>query len=187
MYYWHWIKNLVRKPQTTGYPTIADPAITDDWNLQAPRGTSPEERIPYLRRSCAIRHVDAGSCNGCESELSLLSSPTYDFSRYGFRYVPSPKHADVLVVTGVITEVMVPVLQAVYAQLGHPKRVVAVGECPLSGHVFKNAPGVRGSLAEVLPVTASVSGCPPTPPDILRALFVALDGADPIAPGGSGS
>lgn len=180
MYYWHWVKNLFKRPMTTGYPTEVDRDIE---RLARPGSIlleSPDrvERTA-IRRSCALRHVDAGSCNGCESELSLLVSPVYDFTRYGFSYTPVPKHADMLVVTGVITEAMVGVIKAAYEQMGTPKRVLAVGQCAISGHVFQGAPGVLGSLEGVIPVTATVDGCPPSPPDILRALLLALDGSEP--------
>ena len=93
--------------------------------------------------------------------------------------VPSPKHADILVVTGVVTDRMAPVVQAVYEQMTAPKRVVAIGICAISGGVFRGAPGVIGSLEGIVPVTIRVDGCPPTPGDILRGLLWALDGKDP--------
>lgn len=180
MYYWHWLKNIVRRPHTTGFPTESDPdaAAMSDWTAVRTGGSTVDT---VLRRSMAIRHVDAGSCNGCESELGLLSSPDYDLSRYGFSFTPSPKHADILVVTGVITEAMVPVMQNVFEQMSAPKRVVALGACPMDGGVFRGAPGVRGRLDGIIPVTATIAGCPPSPGDILRGLLAAVDGVDPAA------
>lgn len=180
MYYWHWLKNIARRPHTTGFPSESDPdtAAMSDWDAVRTAGSAVDT---VLRRSMAIRHVDAGSCNGCESELGLLSSPDYDLSRYGFSFTPSPKHADILVVTGVVTEAMVPVIRNVFEQMSAPKRVVALGACPIDGWVFRGARGVRGRLDGIIPVSITIAGCPPSPGDILRGLLAAVDGADPAA------
>ncbi len=180
MYYWHWIQNLLSKPQTTGYPTKSDPEVALMAKEVGASRVEPRtlERLS-IRRSCAIRHLDAGSCNGCESELSLLPSPAYDFSRYGFGYTAVPKHADLLVITGVITRPMASVIEQTYAQMGVPKRVVVIGECAISGGWFRESPDVLASLEGIVAVTAKVEGCPPAPPDILRGLFLALDGQVP--------
>lgn len=176
MYYWHWLRHVIRRPLTTGYPTAPDPAV------DAMQVASPVElqagslRGPFPRRAMAIRHVDAGSSNGCESELGLIASPDYDLTRYGFSFTPSPKHADILVVTGVITAAMTPVIREVYEQMTAPKRVLALGACALDGGVFRGAPGVVGSLEGIVPVTVMVAGCPPSPGDILRGLLAAADG-----------
>lgn len=178
MYYWHWLKNIVRRPQTTGFPTEPDDRVQAMSDRDALKVNGHDaERI--MRRAVAIRHVDAGSCNGCESELGLLSSPDYDLSRYGFSFTPSPKHADILVVTGVITETMVSVITAVFEQMTAPKRVVALGACAIDGGVFRAAPAVRGGLDGVVPVTALIAGCPPSPGDILRGLLACVDGSTP--------
>ncbi len=178
MYYWHWLKNIVRRPHTTGFPTERDQAVAAMSDSDGIR-IGEVGAAGVLRRALAIRHVDAGSCNGCESELALLSGPDYDLSRYGFSFTPSPKHADILVVTGVITEAMVPVIKNVFEQMTAPKRVVALGACPIDGWVFHGAPGVRGRLDGIVPVTTTITGCPPTPGDILRGLLAAVDGVDP--------
>ena len=159
MYYWHWLKNVIHRPHTTGFPTerdLATAAMSDPDAVRTIEATGGS----VLRRALAIRHVDAGSCNGCESELGLLSSPDYDLSRYGFSFTPSPKHADILVITGVITEAMVPVIKSVFEQMTAPKRVVALGSCPIDGWVFQGAPGVRGTLDGIIPVTTTIAGCP---------------------------
>lgn len=178
MYYWHWLKNIVRRPYTTGFPTEMDTVVRgmSDGDAVHLKG---QARSRVIRRALAIRHVDGGSCNGCESELGLLSGPDYDLSRYGFSFTPSPKHADILVVTGVITEAMVPVIADVFDQMTAPKRVVALGWCAIDGGVFQGAPGVRGGLDGVVPVTSLIAGCPPSPGDILRGLMAAVDGVDP--------
>lgn len=177
MYYWHWLKNIVRLPKTTGYPTEVDPLVASMANTDALQSDHSENPVVF-RRAAAIRHVDAGSSNGCESELGLLSGPDYDLTRYGFSFTPSPKHADILVVTGVITQAMVPVIKTVYEHMTEPKRVVALGSCAIDGSVFKEAPGVVGSLGGIVPVTLAIAGCPPTPGDILRGLLTAVDGFD---------
>lgn len=179
MYYWHWWKNLVHRPYTTRFPDEMDPDV--EINHSAIRPVMDRfEPLPSGPRSAALRHLDAGSCNGCESELSLLTGPNYDFTRYGLSYTPSPKHADILLVTGVITQAMVPVIHEVWEQMPDPKRVVAIGECAISGGVFSEATNVLGSLAGIVPVTLEVDGCPPSPADILRGLLWAVDGKDPI-------
>ncbi|PSR33563.1 MAG: NADH:ubiquinone oxidoreductase [Sulfobacillus benefaciens] len=179
MYYWHWLRNIGRRSYTTGFPTQKDLTVEkmlhdDDSGIQP--GAMPAR---YIRRAMAIRQLDSGSCQGCESELTLLSGPDYDFTRYGFSFTPSPKHADILVVTGVITEAMAPIIREVYEQMTDPKRVVALGACAISGGLFKTAPGVIGSLSGIIPVTLSIEGCPPSPGDIIRGLLWAVDGHDP--------
>lgn len=184
MHYWHWLNNLGRKPATTGFPTEGDGAVKHmlQGEVQSVDAQAVEAPVcEFLRRSLHLRHVDTGSCNGCESELSLLGSPDYDLSRYGFAFTPSPKHADLLVVTGVVTRPMAEVLQRVYQQMTAPKKVVAVGICAISGGVFAGAEGVLGSLAGIVPVDVSIDGCPPSPGDILRGLLWAVDGRDPVA------
>jgi len=178
MYYWHWIKNLLTLPKTTGFPTQSDPHVAV--MSGAPITPATRDAAPrIIHRSLAVRHLDAGSCNGCESELMMLTSPDYDFSRYGFTFTPSPKHADILVVTGIISPPLIPVIQDVYEQLGHPKRVVAIGDCAVNGGVWGEIGDPPHKLETVTPVATQVSGCPPTPADILRALFVAVDGREP--------
>lgn len=180
MYYWHWFRNIVRRPYTTGYPTNSDLELAETESRDGIRESFNPGDLPMSRRSLAIRQVDSGSCNGCESELGLLASPDYDLTRYGFGWVPSPKHADILVVTGVVTERMAPVVKAVWEQMTEPKRVVAIGICAINGGVFRDAPGVIGSLDGIVPVAIQIDGCPPTPAEILRGLLWAVDGKDPL-------
>ncbi len=180
LYYWNWLRHIGRRPETTNFPTAPDPVVAAMSDPAAVEVAAPTwDRFP--RRSVALRHLDAGSCNGCESELSLLSSPDYDLTRYGFSFTPSPKHADILVVTGVITEAMVPVIRQVFLQMAAPKRVLALGACAADGGIFVGAPGVLGSLAGIVPVTVTVAGCPPSPGDILRGLLAVTDHRDPRA------
>jgi Ni,Fe-hydrogenase III small subunit len=127
-------------------------------------------------RSLAIRHVDAGSCNGCEHELSLLSGPYVDMSRFGLGVVASPRHADVLLVTGVVTTRMRDALLIAYNAMPEPRRVAALGDCALGCGVLASADEVVGQLESVLPVDLVIPGCPPTPDEIAAALLRLIDG-----------
>ena len=117
-----------------------------------------------------MRHVDAGSCNGCEIELSGCFSPVYDAERYGTRLVASPRHADGLVVTGVVTRNMASALRDTWAAVAEPKVVVALGDCACDGGVFTDAYGVIGPASSVVPVAVEVRGCPPSPTEIIAGL-----------------
>ena len=125
---------------------------------------------PERARSLAIRHVDAGSCNGCEHELTLASGPHYDLARFGFAVVASPRHADVLLVTGTVTTRMHAPLLAAYNAMPEPRRVVALGDCALGCGVLGLASELVGPVESVLPVDLRVPGCPPTPAAIAAAL-----------------
>lgn len=126
---------------------------------------------PRRWSSLAIRHVDAGSCNGCEHELTLLSSPYYDLQRFGLGIVASPRHADVLLVTGAVTSRMLEPLRVAYAAMPEPRRVAAVGDCSLGCNVLGTADAIVGPLDTVLPVDLRIPGCPPTPQVIAQALL----------------
>nr|WP_238361936.1 NADH-quinone oxidoreductase subunit NuoB [Actinopolymorpha pittospori] len=117
-----------------------------------------------------MRHVDAGSCNGCEIEIGQAFSPVYDAERYGARLVASPRHADALLVTGPVTRNMAEPLRRTYAAAPSPKLVVAVGDCAHNCGVFASAHGVAGAVSDVVPVDVEVPGCPPPPEAIVAAL-----------------
>ena len=123
-----------------------------------------------FRGSIQVRHVDAGSCNGCEIEVASAFGPVYDLERYGVRLVASPRHADVLLVTGPVTHNMRDPLLKAYEAMPAPKRVVALGDCARDCGIFAGAYGVFGAVSDVVPVDVSVSGCPPTPEAIIAAL-----------------
>jgi len=137
---------------------------------------SVEERTRrLLGRAVAIREVDAGSCNGCEIEITGLTSPVYDAARFGIHFVASPRHADLLLVTGPVTRNMEIPLRKTYEATPDPKLVVAVGDCARTCGVFQGSYAVVGSVDAVVPVDVFVAGCPPEPADILRGILAALD------------
>ena len=129
----------------------------------------------HLGRALAIREVDAGSCNGCEIEISGLTGPVYDSERFGIHFVASPRHADMLLVTGPVTRNMEVPLLKTYDATPAPKLVVAVGDCAKHCGVFKGGYAIIGSVDQVIPVDVFVLGCPPEPTDILNGILAALD------------
>jgi len=132
---------------------------------------------PDRGRSLAIRHVDAGSCNGCEHELTLISSPYYDLQRFGLGIVASPRHADVLLVTGAVTSRMREALLVAYDAMPEPRRVAALGDCALGCNLLGTAADLVGPVEAVLPVDLRIPGCPPTPDEIAEALLRLIDSA----------
>ena len=129
-------------------------------------------------RSLSIRHVDAGSCNGCELELHALSNAFYDLERFGLRFVASPRHADVLTVTGPVTKNMREALERTYAAIPEPKWVVAIGDCALNGGCFAGSYAIVGGVSKVIRVDLHIPGCPPSPMDILKGLLALLQSAN---------
>ncbi len=127
-----------------------------------------------LGRSLSIRQVDAGSCNGCELEIHALSNALYDLERLGLHFVASPRHADVLLVTGPVTKNMREALERTYNATPDPKWVVAVGACAANGGVFAGSYAVAGGVKDVLPVDLHIAGCPPAPMDLLKGLMALL-------------
>lgn len=128
-----------------------------------------------LGRSLVIRHLDAGSCGGCEIELRALNRAVYDLQRFGIRFVDSPRRADVLLVTGPLTRNLVEALEQAYAAMPEPKFVVAVGDCAVDGGVFKGSYAILGGVGTTLTVDLLISGCPPTPERILAGLRALLE------------
>jgi Ni,Fe-hydrogenase III small subunit len=127
-----------------------------------------------LGRALAIREVDAGSCNGCEIEITGLASPIYDMERFGMHFVASPRHADLLLVTGPVTRNMEIPLRRTYEAMPAPKFVVAVGDCARDCGVFRGSYAVVGPVDRIVPVDVIIAGCPPEPADILRGILKAL-------------
>ncbi len=138
--------------------------------------------LPAAARSgsLAIRHVDCGSCNGCEHELTLVSSPGVDMTRYGLGIVASPRHADVLLVTGPVTTRMRSALLTAYSAMPEPRRVAALGDCALGCGLLGSPSEIVGSVEDVLPVDLRIPGCPPTPDAIASALLGLIDGSTRI-------
>ena len=130
-----------------------------------------------LGRSLSIRHVDAGSCNGCELEIHALSNAFYDLERFGLRFVASPRHADVLTVTGPVTKNMREALLRTYNATPDPKWVVAVGACAVDGGIFAGSYAVEGGVKDVVPVDLTIPGCPPNPRQLLAGLLALLQQA----------
>ena len=138
-----------------------------------PAGTAPPPTMKPpagVTGSLQIRHVDAGSCNGCEVEISGAFGPVYDAERFGARLVASPRHADALLVTGVVTHNMADPLRNTLDATPRPRVVIACGDCALNRGVFRDAYGVVGAVGEVVPVDVEIPGCPPTPSQIVAAL-----------------
>lgn len=153
--------SLLRKIRTTG--RVAEPA--------PPRpDAEPPPAARALGGSAQVRCVDAGSCNGCEIEIGLAFGPVYDAERYGARLVASPRHADVLLVTGPVTRNMAEPLRRTVAAAPEPRLVLAVGDCALNCGEFAGGYGVEGAVADVVPVDLEVPGCPPAPEAIVAAL-----------------
>lgn len=128
-----------------------------------------------LGRSLAIRHVDVGSCNACDWEMVALGNPIYDLQQYGIDFVASPRHADMLMVTGTVTRNLTQALKITYEAVPDPKLVMAVGSCAASGQTFGKSYAIRGSVDTIVPVDIYVPGCPPRPQALIYGLLLALD------------
>lgn len=128
-----------------------------------------------LGRSLAIREVDAGSCNGCELEIVALSNALYDLERFGLKLVASPRHADVLMVTGPVTRNMGAALQLTFDAMPAPKFVIAVGDCACTGGLFADSDACIGAVSKVLPVDLEIPGCPPDPVTLLKGLITLVE------------
>jgi Ni,Fe-hydrogenase III small subunit len=165
------VSGLLRKILRTG--RVAEPAlprpVAADGDLAGAPGRDLADDHSFSG-SIQVRHVDAGSCNGCEIEIASSFGPVYDLERYGVRLVASPRHADVLLVTGPVTRNMVDPLVKAYEAMPSPKRVVALGDCARDCGVFAGAYGVQGAVGDFVPVDVTISGCPPEPEAIIAAL-----------------
>ncbi len=132
-------------------------------------------KFATINKSLSLRHVDAGSCNGCEIEIASAFGPIYDASRFGTTLVASPRHADGLLVTGVVTENMLEPLNKAYEATPNPKIVIACGDCAVNGNIFRDGYGVKGTVGDFLNVDVSIKGCPPHPTDIVETLRGIVD------------
>ena len=158
---------------TTGALTEPVPTPSEDDLAELAQSVKRAARA-RLGRSLSIRHVDAGSCNGCELELHALSNAFYDLERLGLRFVASPRHADVLTVSGPVTKNMRDALIRTYEAMPDPKWVIAIGGCAGDGGIFAGSYAVVGGVRDVIPVDLHVSGCPPSPTSLLRGLLALL-------------
>src|SRR5690242_795271 len=163
------LQALVEKPATIAGPASGDKAA------QELAKTLQDAARRLLGRALSIREVDAGSCNGCELEIHALNNVVYDLERFGLRFVASPRHADVLLVTGPVTQNMHVALERTHAATPDPKWVVAVGNCARDGGVFAGSPACVGGVSAVLPVDLHIAGCPPSPIALLRGLLALVE------------
>jgi Ni,Fe-hydrogenase III small subunit len=162
-------ESLLKRPLTEASPGPDDAALAEL------AGSVERAARRRLGRSLSIREVDAGSCNGCELEIHALSNALYDLERFGLRFVASPRHADVLLVTGPVTKNMREALQRTYDATPDPKWVVAVGDCAADGGIFSESYAVVGGVKAVVPVDLHIRGCPPSPTQLLKGLLALLE------------
>jgi Ni,Fe-hydrogenase III small subunit len=161
----------LRQIASIGIVSEPPPPADDSLRLR----DSLHERIRnVLGRALCIRHIDAGSCNGCELEIHALNNPLYNLEGLGIRFVASPRHADLLLVTGPVSKHMEMALRRVYLATPDPKLVVALGDCGCTGGIFGESYASCGRVSNVIPVDAAVPGCPPTPTRILEGVLAAL-------------
>jgi Ni,Fe-hydrogenase III small subunit len=153
----------------------SEPAPAADETLRL-REALQARILAVLGRALCVRAVDAGSCNGCELEMHALNNPFYNIEGLGIRFVASPRHADLLLVTGPVSRHMETALRRTYAAAPDPKLVVAVGDCACTGGIFGEGYASRGRISDIIPVDVAVPGCPPNPVRILTGILTALGG-----------
>ena len=161
----------LRQIAAVGIATEPPPPADESLRLRA---ALQARVLTILGRALCIRAVDAGSCNGCELEIHALNNAFYDLERFGLRFVASPRHADVLMVTGPVSRNMREALARTYAATPDPKWVVAVGDCAVDGGIFAGSYAVNGAVHEVVPVDLHIRGCPPSPLQLLKGLLALL-------------
>src|SRR6266478_7948884 len=163
------LEGMLNRPLTEAPPAPDDAALAE---LAGKVDAAARRR---LGRSLSIREVDAGSCNGCELEIHALNNAFYDLERFGLHFVASPRHADVLLVTGPVTRNMREALERTYHATPDPKWVVAVGDCAVGGGIFSGSYAVIGGVSGVVPVDLHIRGCPPDPIQLLKGLLTLLE------------
>ena len=167
---------VLRQIAKTGIKTEAAPPPADEMVVVA---RLQREILRILGRALTIRQIDAGSCNGCELEIHALGNPYYNIEGLGIRFVASPRHADLLLVTGPVSKHMAIALKRTYDATPDPKLVVAVGDCGCTGGIFGESYASLGGVASVIPVDVAVPGCPPTPTALLQGILAALRASAP--------
>ena len=166
---------IIRRIIQSGIKTEPPPAADEALRLTAQRlQTAVLERF---HGALAIRHVDAGSCNGCELEIHALTNPYYNLEGLGIHFVASPRHADLLLVTGPVSRHMEIALKRTYEAVPEPKLVVAVGDCGCTGGIFGESYASCGRVSSIIPVDVAVPGCPPTPTRLMQGILTAMGGA----------
>jgi Ni,Fe-hydrogenase III small subunit len=171
---------MLRQIAITGLPSEPAPYPNEQWRVANERTEAEKIHgniLALLGRALTIRHVDAGSCNGCELEIHALTNPYYNIEGLGIRFVASPRHADLLLVTGPVARNMEVAVRRAYDATPAPKLVVAVGDCGCTGGIFGESYASCGRVGNVLPVDVAVPGCPPAPIDILRGILTAVTAA----------
>jgi len=163
---------ILLKIVRTGILSEPAPQAREDWRVEPAR--IQDEILRILGRALVIREVDAGSCNGCELEIHALNGPRYNLEGLGIRFAASPRHADLLLVTGPVTRHMEEPLRIAYEAMPNPKLVVAVGNCGCDGGIFGEGYATVGSVARVIPVDVAVPGCPPAPVALLQGILTAI-------------
>jgi Ni,Fe-hydrogenase III small subunit len=163
---------LIKQIIKTGIKTEAAPQPDEAMRVETQR--LQEEILHVFGSALNIRHVDAGSCNGCELEIHAVNNAYYNIEGMGIKFVASPRHADMLLVTGPVSRHMVTALQRTFDATPEPKLVVAIGDCACDGGIFGESYASCGRVANIIPVDVVVSGCPPTPTAILRGILTAI-------------
>ena len=167
---------IIRQIVRTGIVSENAPQAQERFRARAPE--IQDEILRLLGRALAIRQVDAGSCHGCELEIHALNNPYYNLEGLGIRFVASPRHADLLLVTGPVAKNMEHALKIAYEATPNPKLVVAIGDCGCTGGIFGESYASCGKVANVIPVDVAVPGCPPPPLAILQGILTAVAKAD---------
>jgi len=165
---WKILKQIIH----VGLPTEATPEANEAWRTEVEQIQG--EILHILGRALCIREVDAGSCNACELEIQALGNPIYNVEGLGIKFVASPRHADMLLVTGPVTKNMEAAVMFAYDAMPDPKLVVALGDCACTGGIFGETYATCGRVSNILPVDVIIPGCPPKPIDILRGILTAV-------------
>jgi Ni,Fe-hydrogenase III small subunit len=163
---------IIRQVLRTGIVSEPTPEAREEWRVRSSQ--IQEDILRLLGRALVIRQVDAGSCNGCELEIHALNNPYYNIEGLGIRFAASPRHADMLLVTGPVSRNMERALRIAYEAMPDPKLVVAVGDCGRDGGLFGESYATCGGVDKVIPVDVAVPGCPPPPLDILAGILTAI-------------
>jgi len=173
MYMWGLLRRSLKQGRVTKQiANTKQVEITDIERIEIAKGDAANKRLlpVAFNGSLQVRHLDCGSCNGCDWEMSALLNPVYDLQRFGIDFVASPRHADALLCTGPVSTHLVQAALATYEAMPSPKIVVAIGDCAINGGVFRGGYAVGQGTRGILPVALEIPGCPPEPEDIIRAL-----------------